>query len=159
MKKALMITILLLLPATAWAAPEVKVSITAEKVVQTEKNGKSVEQRLPADDVQPGDILVYTLSYENRGNEAATGVVLNDPIPEGTVYIVGSAFGPGADISFSIDGGKSFKQPGMLTYEAITNGKSEKRKATPEQYSHIRWTVEKIAPGGSGTAGFRVRVK
>jgi len=159
MKKLLLIPALLLLPVMAWAAPDVKVAITAEKVIQIEENGKSVEKRIAADDVQPGDTLVYTMTYENKGDEAATGVVLNDPIPQGTIYIVDSAFGPGADISFSIDGGKNFKQPSMLTYEVNVGGKSEKRKATPEQYTHIRWTVEKIAASRSGMAGFRVRVK
>jgi len=159
MKKLAMFAALLLLPAVAWAAPDVKVSITAEKVIQTEKGGKSVETRISADDVQPGDTIVYTLNYINKGDADAVGVVLNDPIPQGTVYIVDSAFGPGSTISFSIDAGKNFKQPGMLIYEVNINGKAEKRKATPEQYTHIRWTVEKIAPGKSGMAGFRVRVK
>jgi len=37
-------------------------------------------------------------------------------------------------------------------------GKQIKRAASPEEYTHIRWTVSKVDAGKSGVAGFRVRV-
>ena len=148
---------LLLLPSLALAAPDVKVAITAEKVAVVEENGKKVEKRVPATDVLPGDVIVYTLQYENKGDEAAQNVVLNDPIPQGTSYVVASAFNPGAEVSFSLDG-KTFKNPSLLTYMVKKNGKTEQRKASPEQYTHIRWLVKKIPAGKSGVVGFRVKV-
>lgn len=148
---------LLLLPSLAWAAPDIQVSITAEKVVVVEKDGKQVEKRVSATDVVPGDVIVYTLQYENKGDEAAQNVVLNDPIPQGTSYIVASAFGPLAEVRFSVDG-KTFKKPSLLTYTVNKNGKTEQRKASPEQYTHIRWIVKKIPAGKSGVVGFRVKV-
>ena len=148
---------LLLLPSLALAAPDVEVAITAEKIVVVEEDGKQVEKRVSATDVLPGDVIVYTLQYENKGDETAQNVVLNDPIPQGTSYVVDSAFSPAAEVSFSIDG-KSFKNPSLLTYMVKKNGKTEQRKASPEQYTHIRWLVKKVPVGKSGVVGFRVKV-
>ena len=148
---------LLLLPSLALAAPDIQVSITAEKVVVVEKDGKQVEKRVPATDVIPDDVIVYTLQYENKGDETAQNVVLNDPIPQGTSYVVASALGPAAEVRFSIDG-KTFKKPSLLTYTVKKNGKTEQRKASPEQYTHIRWVVKKVTAGKSGVVGFRVKV-
>lgn len=149
---------LLLLPSLALAAPDVQVAITAEKIVVVEEGGKHIEQRVAATDVVPGDVIVYTLQYENKGDEAAHNVVLNDPIPTGTVYIADSVFGPGAEASFSVDG-KHFKKASLLTYTIEQMGKKETRKASPEEYTHIRWVISSIPADKSGMVGFRVRVK
>lgn len=149
--------LLLFLPSLAWAAPDVQVAITAEKVVMVEEGGKQIEKREPAADVLPGDVIVYTLQYENKGDEAAQNVVLNDPIPQGASYVVASVFSPAADVSFSVDG-KAFNKPSLLTYTVKKNGKAEQRQASPEQYTHIRWVVKKIPAGKSGVVGFRVKV-
>jgi len=150
---------MVLMPLFAWAAPDVKINITAEKVMMVEKDGKQMEVREAAVEVVPGDVLVYTLQYENKGDEAAKGVKLVDPVPDTTAYLVGSVFGPGAEVAFSIDDGKTFKAPSMLTYSVDMGGKNKEIKASPEQYTDIQWTVQEIAPGKSGVAGFRVRVK
>ncbi len=156
--KYLWILTLLAMPGLAMAAPDVKVEITAEKVIYVEKGDKQVEKLVAAEDVLPGDVLVYSLHYENKGDQSATGVALKDPVPANTVYVAGSAFGPGADIEFSIDGGKTYKKPSLLSYEVNVAGKQIKRAASPEEYTHIRWTVSKVDAGKSGVAGFRVRV-
>jgi uncharacterized repeat protein (TIGR01451 family) len=150
---------MLMLPAYAMAAPDVKIGITAEKVVMVEKDGKKVEKLVAVQEVAPGDVLLYTLKYENKGDETATNVAVVDPIPDTTTYLVGSVFGPGADVSFSIDGGEKFKAPSLLVYKVKVGDDTVSRKASPEQYTHIRWTVKEIPAGKSGVAGFRVRVK
>jgi uncharacterized repeat protein (TIGR01451 family) len=150
---------MLVLPAYAMAAPDVKIGIKAEKVVVVEKDGKKVEKLVAVDEVAPGDVLAYTLTYENKGDETATNVKLVDPIPDTTTYLVGSVFGPGADVGFSIDGGKTFKAPSLLLYKVKVGDEVVSKKASPEQYTHIRWTVKEIPAGKSGIAGFRVRVK
>ena len=115
---------------------------------------------MPLTQINSGDIVIYTINYVNTGDEAATNAYLDDPIPKGTVYIPGSAFGDNADIIFSIDGGKTFKKPSMLTYEVkLPNGKAEKKVASPEQYTNIRWTISTIPARGNGQVGFKVKVK
>jgi len=150
---------MMMLPAYAMAAPDVKIDITAEKVVLVEKSGKKVEQRIIASEVLPGDVLVYTLTYKNVGDEAAKDIKVNNPIPKDTAYVLDSAYGPGAKITFSVDGGKTFNEPSLLRYEVGVKGKVEKREASPEQYTDIRWAVEEVGVGKSGVASFRVRVQ
>lgn len=150
----------LLLPMTALAKPLVSVSITAEKEVTVVKSGQKMTKKIAATRIEPGDVVFYTLNYINSGSDAATSVVLDDPIPLGTVYLPGSAFGDGAEITFSIDNGKSFKKPSLLVYELKgANGVKEKRSASPEEYTHIRWVIGKIDAGAKGTVGFQVRIK
>lgn len=156
----LVILVALLMPSAAFAKPLVSVSITAEKEVTVVKGGQKTTKKVAANSIEPGDVIFYTLNYINSGNEAATSVVLDDPIPLGTVYLPGSAFGDGAEITFSIDNGKSFKKPSLLVYELKSaNGQKEKRTASPEEYTHIRWVIGKIEAGAKGTVGFQVRIK
>jgi uncharacterized repeat protein (TIGR01451 family)/fimbrial isopeptide formation D2 family protein len=42
---------------------------------------------------EPGDIATYTLDYENKGNQVATGVVINDVVPANTVFVPASSTG------------------------------------------------------------------
>ena len=150
----------LLLPMGALAKPLVSVSITAEKEVTVVKSGQKMTKKIAAAKIEPGDVIFYTLNYINSGNEAATSVVLDDPIPLGTVYLPGSAFGNDAEITFSIDNGKSYKKPSLLVYELKSaNGAKEKRTASPEEYTNIRWVIARIDAGAKGTVGFQVRIK
>ena len=41
-------------------------------------------------ELHPGEILEYTIEYENTGNDGATDVVITDAIPAGTTYVPGS---------------------------------------------------------------------
>jgi uncharacterized repeat protein (TIGR01451 family) len=151
----LVVSVLLLLSAEVFAKSLISISSTAEKEVTVNK----VTKKVAATKIDPGDVIFYTLTYFNSGNEPATSVVLDDPIPAGTVYILNSAYGDGADILFSIDG-KIFKKPSLLTYEIKNrNGSTEKRTASPEEYTHLRWIIPKIDAGVRGNVGFQVRVK
>ena len=82
-----------------------------------------------------------------------------DPIPEGTAYLPGSATEAG-ELTFSIDKGKSYKKPSLLSYEITApDGKKEKRVASPEEYTHIKWTLPSVAAGEKGSVNFKVKVK
>jgi uncharacterized repeat protein (TIGR01451 family) len=152
------VTLLAMAPA-AWGQPNVSISIKAEREVMVKEKGKDVRKKVPAKGVKPGEEIVYTISYVNSGNEAATDVVLTDPIPAGTAFIPGSATEAG-DLTFSIDKGKSYKKPTLLTYEIKTSsGTAQKRVASPEEYTDIRWTIPSVAAGGKGSVHFRVKVK
>ncbi len=160
MKKILMFAFLLTLPLVAWAKPEVVITVNAKQKVVVEENGKKITKLIDAKDVTPGSLLVYQLHYKNIGDSTAVGAALVNPVPDNTLYIDGSAFGPGSTIDFSIDRGEHYKKPSLLTYQVDTGeGKLEKRVASPEQYTHIRWTVQEIPAGKSGEASFQVRVQ
>jgi uncharacterized repeat protein (TIGR01451 family) len=158
--RVVLLLAMLTLPFMAWAKPDVTISVVAKQQVVVEENGKKVTKLVEAHDVVPGDVLIYQLHYQNVGDEPAVGAALVNPVPENTMYVDGSAFGPGSDIDFSIDGGKHYKRASLLTYEVkLGDGTVEKRTASPEQYTHIRWTVSQIPAGKSGTASFQVRVQ
>lgn len=145
---------LLTSPLAAWAQPKVAISIKAQKEVTVTVKGKQVKKKIAAKGVQPGDEVIYTLSYVNSGSEAAKDVLITDPIPVGTTYIPGSASETG-ELTFSIDKGKSFKKPTLLIYEV--NG--EKKVASPDEYTDIRWTLPSVEAGGKGSVNFKVKVK
>ncbi len=48
---------------------------------------------------QPGDTVTYTLICKNIGDGDATNIQLSNPVPNGTVYLEGSATGEGTEIS------------------------------------------------------------
>ncbi|PKN38508.1 MAG: hypothetical protein CVU62_06645 [Deltaproteobacteria bacterium HGW-Deltaproteobacteria-2] len=159
MKKIIPLLIALLmltLSVEVFAKPLISVGMKAEKEITVNKEKKMVV----ASKVNPGEVIFFTINYVNSGDEAAINAVLDDAIPKGTVYLNGSAFGKDADITFSIDGGKTFKKPSVLNYEVkLPNGKMEKRIASSDQYTNIRWTVSVVPTRGSGQVGFKVRVK
>lgn len=148
------------LPATAAAKPEISITLKAEKEIVVTENGKEVKKVVEASDIFPDEIITYSLSFTNSGDEAAKGVAISNRIPPETTYIIGSATEGEMDLIFSIDDGMSFKKPSLLTYElARPDGTKEKRVASPELYTHIRWVIPSLAPAGEGSVNFKVKVK
>ena len=136
----------------------VELKVTAEKEVTVTQDGTQQTRRIPADSAQPGEVVIFTLSYRNNGDAPATNVVFNNPVSELASYIDGSAYGEGSDISFSVDGGNRF---GILQglKVRIREGSPELRAATAADVTHIRWTMESIPPKTGGEVGFRAQVK
>jgi uncharacterized repeat protein (TIGR01451 family)/fimbrial isopeptide formation D2 family protein len=56
--------------------------------------------------VDPGDVLRYTISVQNSGTVAATGVVLRDAVPANTTYVADTTFLNGLPVG-QPDGGAS----------------------------------------------------
>jgi len=140
------------------AADEIRFTSIAEiEVEQVNDKGEKVVIREPAVLLQPGEIAIYTNSFTNTGPKAADKVTINNPVPENTEYLGGSATETGFDLVFSVDGGKSFAKPQALT---VPDGKGGTRPAEPKDYTHLRWTLlQPLQPGASGIVEFRVRVK
>lgn len=150
---------MLLLAFTGGSAlAQIQLTTVAEaEITETDAEGGTVTRRVPATRVVPGTEVIYTLTAENGGSEPADGVVVTNPIPEQTVYVDGSGSGDGADISFSVDGGKRFDRPERLTR---TDEQGRVRPATAEDYTHIRWTLRgELPPGGTVPLSYRVRIK
>ena len=154
------IIVSVLITSPAFAAPKVDVKIVSEKEISVQINGKTELKRVPAENIDPGEIIINTINFNNSGDEEANNIVLNIPLPTELSYIAGTAKGEGSNVTFSIDGGKSYKRASLLTYEVVlANGKRQSRKATPDSYTHIRWVVNSIPSGGVGSVSYRGRVK
>lgn len=150
-----LIAALLFLPAFAFA--QVTLVTEAFKITAvTNSDGTVSEQWQAIDEVVPGDKVGYRISYSNTGNDDATGVVINNPVPENTEYVANTAKGVDSNITYSADAGKNFARTAELVI--VKDGK--RKKARAEDITHIRWTLpEAVAPKASGSVEFQVRVK
>lgn len=162
-KKIMLIEILLsalIAPAFAVADPNIQLDMQVAKEVVIEESGQQVTRWVDAQEVLPGEKLKYTVRYVNLGDEPATQVRIENPIPELSVYVTDSAAGEGTTIVFSADGGAQYSSPEQVTYEvAVFGGGKDRRPATAERFTNIRWLIEQVPPGSTGEVSFEVLVQ
>jgi len=161
-KMLIVLSLLMLLPFQAKAADkgaiELKTVAEVEVSIKNDKGEKEVKRVEAAKaNVTPGDAVIFTTYFSNNGQEPASKIVINNPVPEHMSYIDGTAEGRGTKIEFSVDQGKSFSAPDNLN---VTGEQGKERPAGPADYTHIRWTLSKpLPPEGTGRVSFRARVK
>lgn len=138
--------------------PDLNGKMEAHKIVKDEKDR---EIAMSADEVYPNDTVEYILKYRNTGESPATGVDLVGPIPAGTVYLDQTASDiEGFSPVFSIDGGKTYKH-WPVKYEVVKkDGTVEKKTATPDMITHIKWSMSgSFDVGQEVNVSYRVQVK
>src|SRR5271166_3295535 len=99
----------------AQAAAPLTVTTTAELVRTSVTNGKVRVELLPADRLVGGDEVIYTLEVRNSGTASVERYAFTSPIPAHMSYLANTAVAPGADITYSVDGGRNFDVPENLT--------------------------------------------
>jgi uncharacterized repeat protein (TIGR01451 family) len=108
---------------------------------------------------RPGDVIEYRLSFTNNTDGPVRDLVFDDPVPEGLVYVLGSAGAERDDVAtqFSIDGGATYDpEPEIEVQEA---GATVRRPAPAERYTHVRWIVAgAVSVGEQVQALFRARI-
>lgn len=136
------------------AAAEVVLGEQVQKVETLLDASGNVERRLtPADAVEPGDELRYTITVSNNSGVLVTAgrVVVTNPVPEGTVYVPGSAGGAETVIEFSGDG-ETF-----VEREADLSGPGAAEQ--PPAVRAIRWSLQRdLQPGARHDLFFHVRM-
>lgn len=160
MKNMLFTTwVLMALSVQAGAQEQGSLNVTTtvqKEVVTVNEAGETVTQLVPANTVVPGEAVIYTISFQNIGDEPAANVVITNPIAETLTYVEGSAFGPGMTIEFSTDGGQNFAVAAELTVEED----GETRPAEADDFTHIRWVMQgELAAGALATARFTAVLK
>jgi len=131
----------------------------ARPLVVTAQNLNAASRGSQSQAVLPGDVLKYQLRFTNQNPGDVRGVVFTNPVPAGLRYVDGSADADRQDVTveYSADGGKTFAATPMVT--EVVDGKRVQRPAAPEQYTHVRWTVQgSLAPGATVTAEFRAEL-
>jgi uncharacterized repeat protein (TIGR01451 family) len=123
--------------------PKVDLNLSAQKQVRRkdEKGQESVTWTEAGDQlaVQPGNILRYTLNATNQGNSPVKQLVLTQPVPQGTQYVLQSAEQPaGLQATYSIDGGRTFALQPMAEI-LLPDGRRQQQPAPASAYTHIRW--------------------
>jgi len=148
-------TLLLLIPGISLAQVELKTDMY--EVIEVQKaDGKSKVEWVQADNIIPGDKVGYRISFTNTGEKPAENIVLNNPIPDNTIYVADSARGANSKIEYSVNSGSDFGQPNQLFIEK--DGKKLPAKA--KDYTNVRWTLTKpLASGASGSVQYVVQVK
>ena len=112
---------------------DVQTSVQKHEVIVNDA-GESEIRLVAAELVVPGESVFYTITFTNVSNESADNVVITNPIAEDLMYVDGSAFGPGMDILFSVDGGVTFATADELT--VLEAG--ELRDAEADDFTHVR---------------------
>jgi uncharacterized repeat protein (TIGR01451 family) len=129
---------------------EVRVSSNAPTRAPGSTQERQTYRMVPAKLLSQGQVVYYTLRITNPTPVVANNVTVVQQVPSNTRYLPGSAVGPGADIEFSIDGGRTFARAEDLKLE---DGSS---RAPPERYTHILWRLRNpLAPGALALARFR----
>ena len=150
-----MIGVLLAGGALAQDSVELTSSVYKQVLVETD-DGSTETQLVAADNVLPGDRLVFRNTIRNISAEPAESIVITNPIEEELVYVAGSAEGEGMAIEFSVDGGQSFAAANAL--RVVDNG--IERPATTKDYTHVRWVMQtELAAGAEGTTSFAADVE
>jgi uncharacterized repeat protein (TIGR01451 family) len=137
--------------------------VTAEVAARPADAGAQAKLQA-AERVVPGDVLVYTGEVRNAGQYAAESAVVVQPVPNHMMYLADSAVGPGVDVDFSVDGGRSFHKPenlGAAHAEAANAGATHAAaRATAAEYTHIRWRLRnRLKPNSIAYVRFRAQVK
>ena len=100
-----------------------RVTLTLKADKKEVENNKTVFRPIAEKaTVKPGDIIKYTVVAKNNSRCPLKNLILKQPIPRGTNYVKDSARSlEGAELLFSIDGGKTFvAQPKIGTQAAPT---------------------------------------
>lgn len=139
---------------TAQDKEEVHTELIAEvRVESMDASNRRTARFVPATVLSQGEVVYYTLRIRNPSTVYLRDVVVTQRIPANTVYVDGSASAPGADVSFSVDGGQNFAPSGQLR---TVDASGAAQPATPEQYTHIRFRLRNaLAPGAVALARFR----
>ena len=119
--------------------------------------GRGTTELVPADRVVPGDHVIYTLEVHNAAATPLDAPSFTYPIPEHMRYIADSAVGPGALVSYSVDGGHTFAPAEDLKVKG-PDGKL--RAAAAADYTDIRWQLKNPLKANSvAFVRFRTLVK
>lgn len=150
-------------PAHAQSADAANVVLTSDALIERIEigaNGKEQSTLKKPSDViiTPGDRVVFTLKYKNKGALPATAFRATNPMPGPVQFI--AVVEDWAEVS--VDGGKNWGKLANLTVKTKSaDGLTDiVRAAAVEDVSHVRWVFPSaIPPGGEGTLSYRGVVK
>jgi len=143
----------------------VQLLLSAElKQVKKDNSGKEIITWNPLPNnaqVLPQSILRYTVTAQNNTSRNMRNLIVSQPVPEGMVYVLGTATKPelrGGKVDFSIDGGKTFTERPVIRVRE--NGRVVEKPAPAEAYTHVRWNFGETLPANSKVlVSYQVRVK
>jgi uncharacterized repeat protein (TIGR01451 family) len=146
--KLALLTVFTLSFLSAWS--EVKVVLTAHKIVKADGN----EQSISADKAKPGDVIEYVATYKNTDTKPATNVTATLPIPRGMEYIPNTA---SPDHAMASTDDEHYSVVPLKRTVKDANGKSTEQLVPYSEYRSLRWQLGAM-PGGA-TRDVKARMK
>jgi uncharacterized repeat protein (TIGR01451 family) len=138
-------------------ASPLEIKSIAEVESRSVEAGRAVVKLIPADRVVPGDRLIYTLEVRNTGATALDAPTVTHPVPEHMQYVADSAVGPASEVSYSVDGGRTFEHAENLKVFGVDG---RLRPAVAADYTDIRWQLKNSLKANSvAFVRFRALVK
>jgi hypothetical protein len=130
------------------------VSSMLERIGPTAEGDAEDSVQITTDTLAPPAVeLIVNVRFTNWSEHVLDSIRITSPIPADLRYLADSASGPGADVLFSVDSGRSFGRPEELTVQAPDGSV---RGADPADYTHVRWVLRaSLDAGASGVARFR----
>jgi uncharacterized repeat protein (TIGR01451 family) len=99
------------------------------------------------------DQLIVSVKFTNASGQVVDAVRVTSPVPPDVAYVPDSATGPGSEVLYSVDQGRTFGRPSELT---VAGADGSVRAATAADYTHVRWILDApLDVGASGTVRFR----
>jgi uncharacterized repeat protein (TIGR01451 family) len=120
-----------------------------------DERGNAALRLVPAAKVVPGDEVIWTIVANNVCTTAAGDIAITNPVPDHLRYVGSSAFGPGSNLEFSLDGSTFAVAEALVVAEAD----GSRRPARAEEYTHIRWALPRpMGPSESLIVRYRATV-
>lgn len=118
---------------------------------------------LPTDAaLRPGESIRYVVTASNISDRQLKNLVVTQPIPTSSVYVLGSATLPtveGAKVDYSIDGGKTYSENPTIRVK-LENGDIVTRPAPDSMYTNVRWRFGDSFPAKTiAYATYQVRIR
>jgi uncharacterized repeat protein (TIGR01451 family) len=154
-------------PAIAQTAKEqspIQLKLAAERQsIVAVASGRVDWKPLPNDaSLRPGETIRYVVTASNVSDRQIKKLVVNQPIPKGSVYVLGSATLPsieGAKLDYSIDGGKTYNEKPTIRVK-LENGEIVNRPAPDSMYTNVRWNFgDKFPAKTVANATYQVRIR
>ena len=125
-------------------ADGIELTMHAEKESTININGETLTVRQPVKRINVGDELTLVLNYTNNSNDDIFNIHIDNPIPAGTRFILGSGFGKDATFLVSYDGGVSYVDDIHINKKPVT---------------HVRWLFDSVPAHKKGEVGFKLEIE
>jgi len=112
--------------------------------------------------LRPDETIRYVVTASNTSDRAIKNLVVTQPIPRGSIYVLNSATLPnieGAKIDYSIDGGRRYSKSPTIRVK-LDNGEIVTRPAPASLYTNVRWNFGDSFPAKTvSNATYQVRIR
>ena len=128
------------------------VSSTLERIGAPADDAQSAAEIATEPSASSAGQLIVNVRFTNVSEHVLDSLRITCPIPADLRYVPQSASGPGSDVLFSVDNGRSFGRPDELTMPTPDGV----RGADAGDYTHVRWILRSpLDAGALGVARFR----